>query len=180
MRAFLLALLFTFSSAAAQASLLSWNASPLTGATEAPPVNTPATGTAFGTYDTVSHVITWNVSYQDLTGPLILGHIHGAAPPNVAAPVLIDFFGGRVELPSSGSFSGSADLDGDPLLSPAFDDVPFSVREQQLFSGLWYVNLHSPAFPAGEIRQQIAIPEPGTLALLAAIGVVLLLGKRRH
>jgi hypothetical protein len=179
MRALILTLALGFSGAA-NASVLSWNATPLTGATEAPPVSTPASGTASGTYDTVSHVITWDVTYADLTGNLILGHIHGPAPANVPAPILIDFFGGRVSLPSSGSFSGSADLDGDPLLSPVFDDVPLSVREQQLFGGLWYVNLHSPAFPAGEIRQQIAIPEPGTLALLAAVGIALLMGRARR
>jgi hypothetical protein len=45
----------------------------------------------------------------------------------------------------------------------------FSLADQllQLESGSWYINIHSTAFPGGEIRGHILIPEPSTWALLA-------------
>ena len=46
-----------------------------------------------------------------------------------------------------------------------------------LLAGLWYLNLHTDAFPDGEIRGQV-VPEPGTLALLAG-GLGLLAVRRR-
>jgi hypothetical protein len=176
MRGLLLVLLLTVCGAL-NAAVIPWSASPLAGANEVPPNGSPATGTSTGTYDTVSHVITWDVAYADLTGPLVVGHIHGAAPPGVNAAVLINFFSAPPGLGASGAFSGSADLDGDPLLSAVFLSQPLAQREAQFLTGLWYVNLHTQQFPGGEIRAQMTVPEPGTLALLAAIGVVTLVRR---
>jgi hypothetical protein len=70
-------------------------------------------------------------------GGEILAHIHGPAAPGVGpAPVV-------VALPVGNNKVGCA-------VAPP---PPFNKAE--LFKNLYYVNIHSAAFPGGEIRGQI-------------------------
>jgi hypothetical protein len=139
--------------AGAQAAIVNWTAS-LEGAQEVPPSGSSATGSAFGTLDDISGLLSWNVSWAGLTGPATAMHFHGPAAPGVNAGVQVNI----------GAISG--------LNSPCIGSAVINAGQAADFlADLWYINIHSAAFPGGEIRGQVNVPEPGTLAL---IGLALL------
>lgn len=105
------------------------------GANEVPPVNTPATGSVTATYDPASKKLSWKGSVSGLSGPPTAAHFHGPAEPGANAGV-------AVPIPNPGpSFEGSATLT--------------EAQAADLAGGRWYVNVHTAANPAGEIRGQV-------------------------
>lgn len=176
----------------AQAALLSWQslldenqAGQLAGGTSNPNnalglPESSGTGTGFGTYDTISHVLTWNFTINGLGSRATLAHFHFGAPGVFRGPI-------RIETPSldigalagatSGSFSGSQDFD-DPF-TPGLPAGGVAQLESELLAGNWYINIHTANFAAGEIRGQIEIPEPGSLALMG-LGLTCLAALRRR
>jgi hypothetical protein len=156
------------SASVAKADLFTYSTT-LSGAQEVPPNASTATGLATGTYDTVTNIITLNLSWSGLIGgPAAAAHYHAPALPGVNAGVIqaLTAFPAAV----SGTYSNSF----------VFSDA----NETNLLNGLVYLNIHNAQFPGGEIRGQIslqAIPEPASLILLgtgiAAIGVAV--RKRR-
>ncbi|HVP29583.1 MAG TPA: CHRD domain-containing protein [Myxococcota bacterium] len=149
----------------ADATLLMFEAN-LSGDQQVPPVVTQGTG--FGTVllDDVAHTIVVNLTFQNLSMPALLGHIHGPADASHNANVLFPFTG--VPMATSGTLP----------------EQTFSITDSQiadLEAGLDYFNLHTANNPNGEIRGQIhAVPEPGTLALAAGgLGTLGLLRRRR-
>jgi hypothetical protein len=106
----------------------------LTGAQEETPTGSAATGTAVGTYDKNTKVLTLTVTYTGLTPTA--GHIHKGAV-GVSGPVIFPFV---APLDSPISFT-SDQLD--------------SGQEADLLGGNYYVNLHTVAFGGGEIRGQL-------------------------
>lgn len=155
----------------AQAQFITFTAT-LSGAQEVPAVTTPALGTATLVLNTVTNQFTIDLQFSGLTAPVTVAHIHRAAA-GVNGPVIIGLdgmtlSGGRPSwnLISPGVTSFNS---GGPLNAPfAFPAAEVS----NLIAGNTYFNVHSSAFPGGEIRGQI-IPTPGALALagLAALGV---------
>jgi hypothetical protein len=115
----------------------------LTGGQEVPPVNAAGKGVANLTYDAATRVITWTISYQDLSGPVTMGHFHGpAAQGESASPqIWVTVKGAPVENP----------IKGQATLTPE--------QANDLAAGKWYVNLHTAAHPAGEIRGQVLLPK---------------------
>ncbi|MGB8436432.1 MAG: CHRD domain-containing protein [Burkholderiales bacterium] len=186
LRTFLIGVTFALVPAAANAVVLPWSASLDTAqaiATTGGDPSASGTGSASGTYDTIANILTWNVSVSGLSAPATLAHFHGPSPgPGTNAGV-------RVELPSlslgtlagntSGDFSGSMDLD--LLTMPPLPAGGVAQLESELLGGHWYLNVHTSAFPAGEIRGQISVPEPGSLALcvLALTSLLAARGRRR-
>jgi hypothetical protein len=114
----------------------------LAGAQQVPPVDTAATGTAELTYDPATRVLTWNVSYSGLSGPATMAHFHGPA----AAGKNVRLWSGWarravVEVP----------IKGEATLTPE--------QAQQFTAGAWYINVHTQAHQAGEIRGQVMPPK---------------------
>ncbi|HEX3982387.1 MAG TPA: CHRD domain-containing protein [Acidisoma sp.] len=95
-------------------------------------------GHVVAVYDPSTLMLSWKVDYAGLSGPVLAAHIHGPASPGMDAPVVVPFVP-----PFTDPFSGSAKI--------TLDQV------SQLLGGLYYVNLHTQAFPAGEIRGQLNV-----------------------
>lgn len=134
----------------AKADVFTYNVT-LTGSQEVPPNGSTATGLATGTFDTVTNVLTLNLTFSGLTGNAVAAHFHAPAPPGTNAPVVIGFSG--FPAATSGTYTNSF------VLTDAL--------EANFLAGLFYINIHTGQFPGGEIRAQITVPEPASLALLA-------------
>jgi hypothetical protein len=137
----------------------------------------PGLGSMIGTFDTETNVLTWQVSASGLVGNVTVAHFHGPAARGTNAGV-------RVEAPSlnvgsmagqtGGFFQGSSDLD-------TLAGLAVETWQNELLGGSWYLNIHSTAIPAGEIRGQVeVVPIPAALPLLiGGLGLFGWLGRRR-
>ena len=108
----------------------------------------PGTGLGTITFDNVTKQLDWNITWGGLIGIPAAMHFHGPALPVQNAGVQVG--------------TGVA---GPPVIGNAILNAS---QEADLLAGLWYLNLHTNAFPGGEIRSQVLlVPEPATLALFA-------------
>ncbi len=99
-----------------------------------------AKGEAMGTLDTTSGAMTWTVTWDGLTGAAKAMHFHGPAPMGKNAGVLVDI----------GKISG--------LTSPSKGEATISPEQiKQVQDGMWYINIHTPSNPGGEIRGQVKV-----------------------
>lgn len=112
----------------------------LTGAQERPtPNNSQGMGMLDVTYTKSTKVLQYKLSWSNLTDSVVGMHIHGPASKDSAAPVLYGISGfptGKNE-----SITGSATLN--------------DTTASYLTSGRLYLNIHTRAFPGGEVRGQI-------------------------
>jgi hypothetical protein len=141
--------------APALATIINLTAS-LDGLQEVPVVVTTGTGSAVLTFDDVSKLLSWNISFSGLIGTTTNAHFHGPAAAGVSAGVRL---GLSVPLGVTfGNIVGSATLS--------------APNEAELLAGLWYINIHSTFKGGGEIRGQVlTVPEPAA-ALLLGFGLV--------
>jgi hypothetical protein len=109
----------------------------LSGAQEVPPVRTSGSGSAELHYNENNSMLSWRVTHGGLSGPVTGAHIHGPAAPGQNAGVIIPFTGNLNASP----ITGETRITQEQLA--------------QLMSGQWYVNLHTPVHPQGEIRGQL-------------------------
>jgi len=115
----------------------------LSGAESVPPVQTSGKGEADLTYDAATRVVSWTITYSDMSGPVTMAHFHGPATPGKNAPVLI-------WLTKQGS-PVSSPITGQATLTPE--------QAEQFAAGEWYINVHTQAHPGGEIRGQVMPPK---------------------
>jgi hypothetical protein len=105
----------------------------LNGASEVPPVQTSATGSATVTVDPATRKVTWSVSYSGLTP--MAAHIHCGALPGANSGVAVPLKVGPSPISGSGTMTASQLAD--------------------LTAGKCYVNIHTNANKGGEIRGQL-------------------------
>jgi hypothetical protein len=106
----------------------------LDGFQEVPANASTGTGTLNASIDTVANQLTYHMTFTGLGAPETDAHIHGPAPLSANAGV-------KHALPLGNTKTG--------VWNYAESD------EADIVAGLMYVNIHSAAFPAGQIRGQI-------------------------
>jgi len=111
----------------------------LSGANEVPPNASPGTGIGEVTLHVPENVLTIRLQATGLTGPPQAAHIHQAAA-GVNGPVIMDL--APLQIPATARWCGVTA----PLTAAQVTAL--------LGSGL-YFNIHTPAFPGGEIRGQL-------------------------
>jgi len=119
-------------SASANAEIINLSAE-LSGQNEVPPNDTSATGVAEATFDTDNNMVTWNIVFEGLTGPVVGMHLHGPAEPSANAGIAV-----AIEGPLSSPVEGGTTLNDD--------------QAKALLDGALYVNIHTAAHPGGELR----------------------------
>ena len=113
------------------------------------------TGFATMTLDDATLLFSWNVSWSGLVNETS-AHFHGPALPNQNAGVQVGI--------------GVA---ANPAISSTTLDA---AQAADLLAGHWYINIHTDAFPGGEIRGQVStIPIPAA-AWLFGSGLLGLIG----
>jgi hypothetical protein len=115
---------------------------------------TASTGTGTGSFSLSDDFteLKYIITYQGLTGPLSVagGHFHVGAP-GIAGPVVKPLLAGGG--PAAQTFSGTwRSTEGSSPLTPAL--------VESLLAGRIYVNLHTAANPAGEIRGRLELATP--------------------
>ena len=170
----------------------------LSGPAESPPNASPGVGSAFVELDPVAHTLHVRVTFSGLTANTTMAHIHCCvAPPGTAgvATTVPAFVGFPLGV-TSGSFDGTFNT----LLAGTWNAAYITANggtpataETALLAGMVagqsYLNIHTTAFPPGEIRGflnlQPDVPSLTQGALVALAATVLLLGfammrKRRQ
>jgi CHRD domain len=107
----------------------------LSASSEVPKNDSKGTGSVSVTYDPATKKLSWKGSYSGLTGPCTAAHFHGPAPAGKNAGVMVPIN------PHGPSFEGSATLN--------------EAQANALMGGNMYVNIHTAAHKAGEIRGQV-------------------------
>jgi hypothetical protein len=102
---------------------------------EVPPVDSKGSGSVTATFDTASKQLSWKGSVTGLSGPATAAHFHAAEAGK----------NGAVAVPIAGADKGS--FEGSATLTDA--------QAEELMAGKWYVNIHTAANKAGEIRGQV-------------------------
>lgn len=105
------------------------------------PVVSNATGNVDASYNKSSKLLSYTVSWQNLSDSITGSHIHGTASRSQNAGVKHGF-----TIPKTyqgGTYSGSVLVDG------------VAIKEDSLLAGFYYFNIHTKKYPGGEIRGQL-------------------------
>jgi hypothetical protein len=121
---------------AASAATVNYSAR-LSGHSEVPKTTSKGTGKLDATFDTQTKAFNYTLTFDGLSGPATAAHIHGPATRKENAGVVAPLGGKGPKSPVTGSVTLT-------------DDQVKALRSAKL-----YVNVHTAANPAGEIRGQI-------------------------
>jgi CHRD domain/PEP-CTERM motif len=157
----------------------------LTGDGESP---SPGKGTGVVTFSSALDDLAVDITFSGLTSPTAVppgvpgpAHIHFGAP-GVSGPILFPFLTFPIGV-TSGSFVTTLTA-ANLLPDPANGISTFAEAVKAIQDGDTYINIHTVAFPGGEIRGQLTVvPEPSTwfmvLLGLAVSGLALVLKARQ-
>ncbi len=126
----------------------------LSGTQQIPSNTSTASGRIEGTYDRKAKLYTYKLTWSGLSSAVTSIHIHGLADRGFVAlpPPLGTFTNGIIQTASgystatSGAFSSTLFVDG------------IVVKEADLLSSKYYIDIHTVNFPGGEVRGQILFP----------------------
>ena len=125
-------------------------AADLRASNEVPAAESNALGSAFVQFDPINGTIAWEAHTLGIASPT-LAHIH-RAPAGVNGPVIINFATSAVQIPG-GRTSGSGPVSAVQTANLQPSDLT-ALSSAATASG-YYVNIHSTAFPGGEVRGQL-------------------------
>lgn len=103
--------------------------------------------------------LSFRLAYRNLTGPAMAAHIH-LGRPWVAGGVIAFLCGGGSKDPCPSGTSGTVTgtIVASDVIGPATEGIAageFRELVRALRAGATYANVHTDAFPTGEIRGQI-------------------------
>ncbi|MDX1984069.1 MAG: CHRD domain-containing protein [Bryobacteraceae bacterium] len=135
---------------------------PLSGYQEVLPVSTPAQGRFQAQVNGQETSFSYELEYSGLSAPVVMAHIHFAQPA-VNGSIVVWLCGtaaapgpsGTPTCPASGKVSGTVTAaqvgsTAQGILQGELAELLAAMR-----AGATYVNIHTTAFPGGEIRGQI-------------------------
>jgi hypothetical protein len=127
----------------------------LNGYLENPSVSTTARGSFSA--EVKGSTIRYTLSFRDLGSNSLFAHIHFARPDvNGGVAVFLCGGGNKPACPASGLVTGT--LVAADVIGPAAQGIAageFAELVRAIRNGATYVNVHTPAFPGGEIRGNI-------------------------
>ena len=137
-------------------NIVTFRTASMNGANESPVNATTGSGTFTATLDTVTKVFTYALTFTGLSAVVNNGHIHGPAAPGVNSGATINFN----TLPGATfSFGATAGTGTGTVVLSAATAITATMSgdslRKLLMAGLTYVNIHTTAFPGGEIRGQV-------------------------
>jgi hypothetical protein len=130
----------------------------LSGYQEVPTLSVSGTGEFSAQLTQGGTALEYTLTYTDLTGPASAAHIH-LGKRAIAGGVIAFLCGGGEQDPcpgASGSVSGT--IEAADVIGPAdqgIAEMEFEELVQAMRTRAAYVNVHTEAFPDGEIRGQI-------------------------
>jgi hypothetical protein len=169
----------------AWATVLSYE-TPLAGTNELPLNASPATGLAQVDYDDVAHTLHVQATFSGLLGTTTASHIHGPTTTpltgNAGVITTTPTFAGFPLGVTSGAYDNTLDLTQTSSFNSSFITSNGGTAASaeaalaaSMAAGTAYFNIHTDIFPGGEIRGFLTpVPEPATLALLAAGGLAII------
>jgi len=102
----------------------------------------PATGAADFHLDLSTLTLSWNISFKDMTSPVVSAKLHGPAQPGANGGVILDIAGKGAKSPMKGSA------------------VITEAQVQYLLYGWTYLNIVTERYSWGEIRGQLDVKPP--------------------
>jgi hypothetical protein len=178
-------------SSASQAAIFTTR---LSGPNEAPPNTSPGTGSGTVNFDLTAHLLNIDMSFSGLTSGTTASHIHCCVAPPGAAPVAtqVPTFTGFPLGVTSGTYNRSFNTLDPATWNPSFvaaNGGTAAGAEAALAAGLAagtsYLNVHTTAFPNGEVRGFLTaaatgqVPEPGVVALFGIALGALVAARRK-